>query len=68
MLTEKPASGPASFRFGEARNRRLARGLVNYGADEARRIRGLPSDRIEAVLGYVDEPELIHRDNLILID
>ena len=46
----------------------VARGLVNYGADEARRIRGLPSDRIEAVLGYVDEPELIHRDNLILID
>ncbi|HHC72728.1 MAG TPA: glutamate 5-kinase [Thiotrichales bacterium] len=46
----------------------VARGLVNYGADEARRICGLPSDRIEAVLGYVDEPELIHRDNLILID
>lgn len=45
----------------------LARGLVNYSADETRRIMGLASDRIEEVLGYVDEPELIHRDNLVLI-
>ena len=46
--------------------REVARGLVNYGADETRRIMGQPSDRIEALLGYVDEPELIHRDNLVL--
>lgn len=45
----------------------IARGLVNYGADEARRIRGRASREIEAILGYVDEPELIHRDNLVLI-
>jgi glutamate 5-kinase len=45
----------------------VARGLVNYSADETRRIMGRPSDRIEALLGYVDEPELIHRDNLILL-
>ena len=45
----------------------LARGLVNYSADETRRIMGLASDRIEEMLGYVDEPELIHRDNLVLI-
>ena len=45
----------------------LARGLVNYSADETRRIMGLASDRIEEILGYVDEPELIHRDNLVLI-
>ena len=45
----------------------LARGLVNYSADETRRIMGLASDRIEETLGYVDEPELIHRDNLVLI-
>ncbi|MCC5859863.1 MAG: glutamate 5-kinase [Ectothiorhodospiraceae bacterium] len=45
----------------------VARGLVNYDAREARRIIGHPSDRIEALLGYVGEPELIHRDNLILI-
>jgi glutamate 5-kinase len=44
----------------------VARGLVNYSAAESRRIIGQPSDRIEALLGYVDEPELIHRDNLVL--
>ncbi len=46
--------------------REIARGLVNYTADETRRIMGQPSDRIEALLGYVDEPELIHRDNLVV--
>lgn len=45
----------------------VARGLVNYDADEARRIAGQPSHRIEALLGYVDEPELIHRDNLVVL-
>lgn len=44
----------------------IARGLVNYSADEARRIIGHPSDRIERLLGYVDEPELINRDDLVL--
>ncbi len=45
----------------------IARGLVNYSADEARRIMGQPSERIEQLLGYVDEPELVHRDNLVLL-
>lgn len=45
----------------------VARGLVNYDAEESRRIQRQPSDRIEALLGYVDEPELIHRDNLVLL-
>jgi glutamate 5-kinase len=45
----------------------VARGLVNYNAVEARRIQGQASDKIEALLGYVDEPELIHRDNLVLL-
>ncbi|MBE0625648.1 MAG: glutamate 5-kinase [Burkholderiales bacterium] len=45
----------------------LARGLVNYGANEARRIMGKPSSEILSVLGYVDESELIHRDNLVLL-
>ena len=47
--------------------REIARGLVNYGAQEATRIMRRPSHEIEAVLGYVDEPELIHRDNLVLL-
>lgn len=45
----------------------IARGLVNYSADEARRIARHPSHEIEGILGYVDEAELIHRDNLALL-
>ena len=45
----------------------IARGLVNYSADEARKIMGKASHEIEQTLGYVDEPELIHRDNLVLL-
>lgn len=44
----------------------VARGLVNYSADEARKIFGKASERIEEILGYVDEFELIHRDNLVV--
>ncbi|MEO8537913.1 MAG: glutamate 5-kinase [Betaproteobacteria bacterium] len=47
--------------------REIARGLVNYGAQEASRIVRRASSEIETVLGYVDEPELIHRDNLVLL-
>jgi glutamate 5-kinase len=47
--------------------REIARGLVNYNAEEARKILGRPSKEIETMLGYVDEPELIHRDNLVLV-
>lgn len=45
----------------------IARGLVNYNSDEARRIVGRPSDQIETILGYVDEPELIGRDNMVVL-
>ncbi|MFP4155564.1 MAG: PUA domain-containing protein, partial [Halothiobacillaceae bacterium] len=45
----------------------IARGLVNYSALETERIRGLPSDRIADRLGFVEEAELIHRDNLVLV-
>jgi len=45
----------------------VARGLINYSAAETRLIMHRPSSEIEAVLGYVDEPELIHRDNLVLL-
>jgi len=47
--------------------REIARGLVNYSASEARRIAGKPSSSIESELGYMDEPELIHRDNLVVL-
>ena len=47
--------------------REVARGLANYRRAEARLIARKPSAQIEALLGYVDEPELIHRDNLVLV-
>ena len=47
--------------------REIARGLANYSAAETQRILRKPSSEIEAILGYVDEPELIHRDNLVLL-
>ena len=47
--------------------REIARGLVNYSSAETRKILRAPSAEIEARLGYVDEPELIHRDNLVLL-
>jgi glutamate 5-kinase len=46
----------------------IARGLVNYSANEAQRIMRKPSSEIDKILGYVEESELIHRDNLILLD
>jgi glutamate 5-kinase len=62
-----------SFRRGElvacvdANGREIARGLVNYNADESRQLIGKPSREIEAILGYVDEPELIHRDDMVIL-
>ena len=50
----------------DLQGREVARGLVNYSADEAVRIMGQPSQAIQSLLGYVDEPELIHRDNLVV--
>jgi len=47
--------------------REIARGLANYSAAEARLILRKPSSEIESILGYVDGPELIHRDNLVLL-
>ena len=44
----------------------VARGLVNYSSEEAARLIGQPTHKIEEALGYVDEPEMIHRDNLIV--
>ncbi len=47
--------------------REVARGLVNYDAQETARIAGQPSSRFETILGYLNEAELIHRDNLVLV-
>jgi glutamate 5-kinase len=45
----------------------VARGLTNYTSDEARRIMRKSSSEIESILGYVEGPELVHRDNLVLL-
>ncbi|MBT8113559.1 MAG: glutamate 5-kinase, partial [Gammaproteobacteria bacterium] len=45
----------------------IARGLVNYNAKEAGQLKGKASSEIESTLGYVEEPELIHRDNLVVL-
>ncbi|MCL2872454.1 MAG: glutamate 5-kinase [Betaproteobacteria bacterium] len=45
----------------------LARGLINYNAADARRILRQPSSQIAAILGHMEEPELIHRDNLVVV-
>lgn len=44
----------------------IARGLINYNTAECQKICGKPSSQIHQLLGYADEPELIHRDNLVL--
>lgn len=44
----------------------IARGLVNYGSADAHKIIGLSSDKIEQMLGFQGEEELIHRDNLLV--
>lgn len=48
--------------------REIARGLVNYSAMETQKILRCPSSEIESILGYVDELELIHRNNLVLLE
>jgi glutamate 5-kinase len=45
----------------------IARGLINYNAAETKKIMGKPTNLIENLLGYIDQPSLIHRDNLILL-
>jgi glutamate 5-kinase len=45
----------------------LARGLANYSSVEARLLCRKPSSEFERLLGYVAEPEMVHRDNMVLM-
>jgi len=45
----------------------VAAGLVNYTADQIKKIAGAQSDEIEAILGFIDSAEVIHRDNLVIL-
>jgi glutamate 5-kinase len=47
--------------------RAIARGITNYTSSETRRIMRRPSSEILSILGFVEEPELIHRDNMVLL-
>ena len=46
--------------------REIARGLINYNASDTRKVLGQPSDHFERLLGLSGEPELVHRDNMIV--
>ncbi|WP_028450491.1 MULTISPECIES: glutamate 5-kinase [Chitinibacter] len=50
----------------DASGQEIARGLINYSSQETSRILRSPTGQIEAKLGYIDEAELIHRDNLVI--
>jgi glutamate 5-kinase len=50
----------------DAQGVEIARGLANYASAEARLLCRKPSSDIEALLGYVAEPEMLHRDNMVL--
>ena len=45
----------------------VAKGLVNYSHKDAVRILRMPTAQIEQALGYIAEPEIIHRDNLVVL-
>ena len=51
----------------EAAGQEFARGLVNYDAEELRRIRGGKTADIEKALGYRGFDEVVHRDNLVIL-
>jgi glutamate 5-kinase len=51
----------------DLRSVEIARGLVNYSAEEAQKIIGFGSDKLEDILGYQGEKEMIHRDNLVVL-
>jgi glutamate 5-kinase len=51
----------------ETAGHEFARGLVNYDAEELRRIRGAKTADIEKALGYKGFDEVVHRDNLVIL-
>lgn len=51
----------------DSQGREIARGLINYDLKETLKIAGKTSKEFETILGYADDEELIHRDNMVLI-
>ena len=52
----------------DPRGREIARGLVNYSSEAIERIAGVPTRRITQVLGYSNGDEVIHRNDLVLVE
>jgi len=50
------------------RNHEIARGLTNYSAAELSRIKGIHTSEIAHVLGHKDYDEVVHRDNLVVLE
>jgi len=46
----------------------IARGLINYNSDETQLIKGKSTDKIAQILGYCEDDELIHRDNMVVVN
>ncbi len=44
----------------------LGKGLANYSAEEIKKIKGYHSQKIDDILGYINQEEVIHRDNMVL--
>jgi len=63
-----------NFKFGDpvkcvdTKGVEFARGLINYRAEDVFRLRGLHSRDIKKVLGYKDYDEIIHRDDLVVLE
>jgi glutamate 5-kinase len=51
----------------DAQGVELGRGLANYSSVEARMLCRKPSSEFERLLGYAAEPEMVHRDNMVLL-
>jgi len=51
----------------DSKGKEVARGLVNYNSDEAQLIKGKSTEDIAGILGYREDDELIHRDNMVVV-
>ena len=49
------------------KNKEIAKGLINYSNKEVEKIMGHTSNEIESLLGYINESNLIHRDNMVIL-
>lgn len=73
LLPVGVVSAAGTFRRGDvvecvsASGDRIAVGLTNYGIEDVMLLLGRSSDEMLSVLGYVGEPELIHRDNMVVL-